>query len=340
LRSLPKAELHLHLEGAMRRSTLVDLCQKHQISPVPEDKAQQRFDGFGAFVDVYLASCECLREPEDIFRLMLEVAQDAQESGATWIEVAPSFSFYADRFGGPFQTLALLAKAAEKAEQTTGVGIALIVSIERQLGTKAAEDLAALVQKATGELTICGRQAVVGFGLHGPEEGFPPAPFQKAFEKACGSYKVKSVPHAGEIAPFPGDGAKSVIDAINVLRAHRLGHGVLAYGNDEAMELLLKQEVCLDVCPSSNFFLKVVPTLESHPLPKMVERGIPCTINADDPLLFGCDLLGEYQVCRDKLQMDDSTLAKCAKSSFEHSCAPDDLKTKNLRAIDQWLASS
>ena len=153
-----------------RRSTLVELCQKHKI-PIPEDKAQQRFDGFGAFVDVYLASCECLREESDIYRLFREVAQDSKASGDTWVEVAPSFTFYADRFGGPKQTLQLLAKAAEAAEQATGVGMALIVSIERQLGTEAAEDLAKLVRQATDEITICGRQAIVGFGLHGPEEG-------------------------------------------------------------------------------------------------------------------------------------------------------------------------
>ena len=133
--------------------------------------AGKRFDGFGAFVDVYLASCECLREPQDVHRLMLEVAEDAKISGAAWIEVAPSFSFYAQRFGGPFETLKLLAEAAQNAETLTGVGIGLVVSIERQLGTNASKDLARLVQRAASKITICDRPAVVGFGLHGPEEG-------------------------------------------------------------------------------------------------------------------------------------------------------------------------
>ncbi len=238
------------------------------------------------------------------------------------------------------KTLQLLASAAEAAETTAGVGMAWIVSIERQLGTKAAEDLAKLVQQATNELTICGRPAIVGFGLHGPEEGFPPEPFQPAFAIACGEdHKVKSVPHAGEIAPFEGQGAKSVIDAITILQADRLGHGVLAYGNEQAMELLQTNKVCLDVCPSSNYWLKVVPSLEEHPLAKLVEEGIPCTINADDPLLFGVTLLGEYEICREQLKMDDATIAKCAKYSFEHSSAPDQLKTSNIAAIDRWLAS-
>lgn len=102
---------------------------------------------------------------------MLEVTEDAKASGATWIEVAPSFTFYADRFGGPLETLKLLAQAAATAETVTGVGIGLIVSIERQLGKEAAEELARLVHKANDEIAICKRQAIVGFGLHGPEEG-------------------------------------------------------------------------------------------------------------------------------------------------------------------------
>jgi adenosine deaminase len=160
--SLPKAELHLHLEGAMRRSTLVELCETHGISPIPEDMSQKRFDGFSEFVGVYIAACDCLRERSDVHRLMLEVTQDAKASGATWIEIAPSFTFYADRFGGPFETLKLLAEAAEETERKTGVGIGLVVSIERQLGVVEAEKLARLVQRATAELEICGRPAVVG----------------------------------------------------------------------------------------------------------------------------------------------------------------------------------
>lgn len=302
----------------------------------------KRFDGFGAFVDVYLAACNCIREKDDLYRLMREVAEDAKRAGATWIEVAPSFTFYADRFGGPMPTLKLLAAAAEATETTIGVGVGLVISIERQLGTDAAEALARLVQEASKTITICNRPAVVGFGLHGPEEGFPPAPFAPAFEIATtqNNSLVASVPHAGEIAPAQGQGAQSVLDAVTLLKAKRLGHGVLAYGNENAMNLLATKKICLDVCPSSNYFLKVVQTREEHPIKKLIQAGIPCTINADDPLLFGCDLLGEFESCRKHLQMDDEMLANCARDSFRYSSAPADLKTKCMQDIDRWLASS
>jgi len=180
---------------------------------------------------------------------------------------------------------------------------------------------------------------VVGFGLHGPEEGFPPSQFKGAFEIACGDGGVASVPHAGEIAPSPGRGPQSVIDAITVLKAKRIGHGVLAYGDETAMRLLEQSGVCLDVCPSSNYFLNVVPTIEKHPIVGLLARKIPCSINSDDPLLFGCNLIGEYEVCRKNLGMDDATLARCAKYSFQYSSAPAEIQTKNLEDIDRWLSS-
>ena len=129
-----------------------------------------------------------------------------------------------------------------------------------------------------------------------------------------------------------------MIDAVTLLKAKRIGHGVLAYGNQTAMDILENSQICLDICPSSNYFLKVVPTFQDHPLAKMVDRGIPCSINSDDPLLFGCSLLGEYKICRRDLNMDDAALAKCARYSFQYSSAPEEIKSKHLEEIDRWLA--
>jgi adenosine deaminase len=339
LSTLPKAELHLHLEGAMRRTTLVELCNKYEI-PIPIDTAGRRFEDFSGFVDVYIAACECIREVSDIKRLFQEVAEDTKFAGAVWLEIAPSFTFYSHKFGGHFECLRLLAEAAEEAEQATGVGIGLVVSVERHLGVEEAEKLAHIAKRGAESIKICGRPAICGFGLHGPEEGNSPSQFKGAFEIACCKSTMVSLPHAGEIAPYPGGGAKSVIDAVQILKAKRIGHGVLAYNNEDAMQILIDSNVCLDVGVSSNYLLNVVPTLESHPLVKLLERGIPCTINSDDPLLFGCSLLFEYEICRKDLKMDDNMLAKCAKYSFEYSCAPEEIKTKNIAEIDRWLSLS
>ena len=133
LSTLPKAELHIHLEGSMRRSTLISLCNKYNID-IPDDTRGKKFDDFTAFASVYIAACECLRDESDIHRLVLEVAQDAAESGARWIEPALSMlSFCAGRFGGQVETLRILMKATEVAEEATGVGMGFVVAAERIL---------------------------------------------------------------------------------------------------------------------------------------------------------------------------------------------------------------
>ena len=338
LASLPKAELHLHLEGSMRRDTLVELCKKHKVS-VPQDTRNQRFDNFDAFVAVYLAACECLREESDLYRLVLEVAKDAAASGARWIEPALSQSLYNQRFGGAEEALRLLCRAAEEAEKTTGVGIGYIVSAERMLPVVEAEELAKIVKKARSDdsMTICGRPGIIAFGLHGPEEGFPCGPFSKAFNIACEGTGIISVPHAGEIAPHPGEGPQSVRDANRLLKADRIGHGVLAAADDELLQELIDSNTCLDICVSSNYLLKVVPSREAHPLPDICQRGVICSINSDDSLLFGSSLLSEFEICRSGLMMDDIVLAKLAKNSFRFSCAPKAVVDKGMADIDLWL---
>ena len=341
LAALPKAELHIHLEGSMRRETLIDLCKKYDIS-VPPDTRRQRFENFNAFVDVYLAACECLREEADLFRLVLEIAEDAAASGARWIEPALSQSLYNKRFGGAAVTLRVLCRAAEEAEKATGVGIGYIVAAERIFPVSQAEELAEIVRKSVTDdsMRICGRPGIIGFGLHGNEEGFPPAPFAKAFSIACENTGIASVPHAGEIAPHPGKGSQSVRDAIRLLQANRIAHGVLAANDEDALRELVQdngRRPCLDICVSSNYLLNVVSSPEAHPLPKLCQRGVACSINSDDALLFGSTLLSEFNLCRNELKMDDAMLAKCAADSFRYSCAPKDIIEKGLADVDAWL---
>eukprot|EP00985_Skeletonema_marinoi_P012231 scaffold5862_cov91-Skeletonema_marinoi.AAC.4 len=339
LTALPKAELHIHLEGSMRRTTLISLCNKYNID-IPKDTRGKKFDDFSAFASVYIAACECLRETSDLNRLLLEVAEDAAASGARWIEPALSMlSFCAHRFGGQKETLRLLMRAAERAEEATSVGMGFVVAAERMFPVEEAEELANLVHDCVDEedMKICGRRGITGFGLHGSEEGFPPEPFAKAFSIACDGTGIMSVPHAGEIAPHPGQGAKSVRDAHQLLKANRIAHGVLAADDDDILQELIEAGTCLDVCPSSNFLLRVVPSLSSHPLPSLCKKGVDCTINSDDKLLFGCDLAEEFELCRVELGMSDEQLAQCARNSFCYSCAPKVVIEKGLADIEKWL---
>ena len=295
---------------------------------------------FSAFVGVYVAACSCLRAPEDVRRLVLEVAEDLRASGCTYAEVAPSLTYYADHFGSAEAALRELVEAARLAEDGTGVVLGYVISAERQLGPGAASDLARLARRGAEDMSVNGRPAVVGFGLHGPEEGHPPGPFRAAFELACGDGLLASVPHAGELPPGPGLGSRSVVDAVEVLGADRIGHGVLAHGDGEAMDALRTKGTVLDVCVTSNYLLNVVDSLEGHPLRGFLDEGVRCTINSDDPLLFGCSVLSEYEVCRDRLGMSDEALARCARTSFEFSRAPAEVRLRGMRGVDHWLGTS
>jgi len=355
LRVLPKAHLHLHLEGAMRPATMDDLCQRYGIDR-PADTRGKRFDNFGGFNAMYAAATRCLRTPEDLARLILEVAEDAAAEGALWIEPA----FDADRYSTArsdarahrlFETQAegwhVALEAAAAASRATGVGIGFISAIDRskpvELGLARAQVTADLVRD-NAHLIENGRAdgrhpGIVGLGLHGPEEGFPPEPFADAFRIGTEA-GLMSTPHAGEIAPVPGGGAASVAGALDHLGADRLGHGVLGAADPALVERLARESICLDVCPSSNLQLNVFPAIEDHPLPQLLAAGVPCSLGSDDPLLFGPDLVDEFTLCRTGMGMDDAQLAALARTSFECSGAPAAVKTAGVAAVDAWLADS
>ncbi|CAE6923782.1 unnamed protein product [Symbiodinium natans] len=326
----------------MRPETLTELCEKYDIERPPDTRGKS-FPDFDPFARCYIAVCECLRKEEDLRRLVREVAEDSAESGATWIEPALSLELYADRLGGFEATLRMLFSAAEEAEELTGVAMGFIVAAERHMPIARADKLAATVKKLVeGSAKIKGRQGIVGFGLHGPEAGHPPQPWKEAFKTACVE-GVVPLPHAGEYPPSeePGAGAESVRFCVDTLGAPRIAHGVLAAGDNGLIAHLADLKVCLDICPTSNQLLGTVPGqgLQS-PLKQFLEAGVPCTINSDDPLLFGCCLLGEYERCRQELSMSDEELASCAAASFEHSRAPDALKQKGLDGVKAWLQSN
>lgn len=337
LLALPKAELHIHLEGAMRPSTLTELCAKYGIVRPPDTRGQQ-FPDFGPFATCYIAVCECLRHEDDIFRLVREVAEDAAACGALWIEPALSILLYAHRFGGVEATLELLLRAAAIAETSTGVGLGYVVAAERHLPPAEASNLARNVRNVIdgGKGMIHDRLGIVGFGLHSAESGNPPEPFAEAFKIACVG-GVVAIPHAGEIPPSPGTGPASVQFCVDCIGARRIEHGVLAAEDPALVEHLADLGACLDVCPTSNYLLRVCTSLSEHPLPSLIRAGVTCTINSDDPLLFGCNLLGEYELCRSDMGLTDAELAACARASFRHSRAPEDVKQRGLIGVEAWL---
>jgi adenosine deaminase len=322
LRSLPKGHLHIHLEGAMRPATLHELAAAAGIDVPPI----RGFGSFAAFSGMYVAACEVLTTADAMARLTREVVEDAAADGAVWVEPAVYLPHHNQRLGPPEKTLEIILSAAADAGRANDVGVGVIVAADRTLDPSDAIDQATLAAKYAD-------RGVVAFGLANDETGHPPEPFAAAFAIAREA-GLLSVPHAGEL-----DGPASVVGALDALGADRLQHGVRAIEDPELVRRLADSTVCLDVCPSSNVLLSVVPDIASHPLPKLVAAGVRCSLNSDDPLLFGPNLLEEYELSRSALGLDDATLAYIATCSVEASGAPDETKRTARAAIANWLAS-
>jgi adenosine deaminase len=201
-----------------------------------------------------------------------------------------------------------------------------MVTVDRTAGIGEAVELAELAARFAG-------RGVASLGLANNEVGYPAEQFEAAFAiaKAAG---LASTPHAGELA-----GASAVTAAIDALQADRLQHGIRAVEDQSVVERLSELDICLDVCPTSNVLLGIAPSLEAHPLPRLLAAGVACSINADDPTLFGAGILDEYENCRSAMGLTDDQLALCARSSLRHSpLAGDDLRSA-LDGIDAWLSS-
>jgi len=319
LGALPKAHLHLHLEGAMRPSTLAELADRYGIAmPVVSG-----FGSFTAFADMYVGACEVLRTADDLVRLINEVVDDAAQAGAVWIEPAFYQPRYRDRLGTDEQILELFLDAIAAAGRRTGVGVGLMVAADRTVDPA----------EATAQARLAARYAeagVVSFGLANDEAVGPPEPFAEAYAIARQA-GLLATPHAGELA-----GPESVLGALDALGADRIQHGVRAVEDPSLVARLADEGTCLDVCPTSNVLLAVVPSLDAHPLPALLAAGVRCSVNADDPLLFGPGLLEEYELCRDQFGFDDVTLAGIAATSIEASGASPEQKAAGLAGVEAW----
>jgi adenosine deaminase len=320
LGTLPKAHLHVHLEGAMRPDTLRQLCAE-QGRPAPTVAGS--YGTFAHFQRLYLQARAAIATADDLVRLVAEVVEDAAVDGAVWIE--PAVHLPDHRTIGPEGfVLEVLLEAGRRATGATGVGVGWILTVDRTKDPASASEQARLAARYGGD-------GVVGLGLANDEAARPPEPFAPAFAiaRAAG---VLSVPHAGEHG-----GPDSVRGAIDALGADRIQHGVRCLEDPGLVHRLAGEGICLDVCPTSNAALGVVEDLAGHPLPALLAAGVRCSINADDPLLFGVGLLDEYESCRRRLGLTDGELAACARSSLEHSGAPVELRHVGLGGIDAWL---
>ena len=333
LSALPKAHLHLHLTGAMRHSTMVELAETHGISLPPAlteewppelSTADER--GWFRFQRLYDTARTVLRTPDDLYRLVREIAEDERAEGSRWLELQADPSGFASMYGGITAFAELLLDAAAKAARAADIGIGIIIAANRTRHPMDARVLARLAAQYAG-------QGVIGFGLSNDERRGPAADFQRAFRIAERA-GLMLLPHAGELV-----GPDSVTASLDLLHANRLGHGVRSVENPEVVKRLAEGSITCEVCPSSNVSLGVVPDEASVPVRKLVEAGVPVALGADDPLLFGRRLVKQYEIARDVHGFTPAELAELARMSIRGSAAPDDTRVRLLSEIDAWLAA-
>ncbi len=307
----------------MRPATLADLARQHGME-VPSTSG---YGDFTAFSAMYIAACAVLRRPEDLARVVHEVVEDAASDGAVWVE--PSFEphVHVATFGSVEAVIEIAVSAGEEASRATGIGMGFMVACDRTA------DPANATESARAAVRFAG-SGVVSFGLDNDETLGPPEWFEEAFAIARDG-GLLSTPHAGELV-----GPQSVRGALDALGADRILHGVRAIEDPALVDRLASDGVCLDVCPTSNLLLSVAESHDDHPLGALLDAGVPCSVNADDSLLFGSSLLDEYQMCRDVFGFDDERMASIAGASVTASGAPDGFKAASAAAIAAWATEN
>ncbi|NLX11623.1 MAG: adenosine deaminase [Chloroflexi bacterium] len=286
LQTMPKVELHVHLEGTVRPTTLLELACRNGIDlPVSSAEAVHDwyvFRDFDHFIEIFIAICACLQTPEDFTRVTYEYGQEMARQNIRYAEVTwTPHTHISERLTWD-DLLAAVNAGRALAREHFGVEMRWIPDIVRcnvDTGPTVVEWVTSPGAQAGG---------VVALGLGGPEVGWPPEPFEQVFRVALGR-GLHSNPHAGETV-----GPESVWGAIHALHAERIGHGVRAIEDDALVAYLIEHQIPLEVNPTSNLCLGVYPTYAAHPLRALLEAGVCVTINSDDPALFNTTLNAEY----------------------------------------------
>jgi adenosine deaminase len=321
VRTLPKAHLHLHLEGSARPDTIGEFREEAGL----DARDHGDFDGWDGFLASYMDALSSVTSLEKVSRLCRELVEDEAAEGVVYTEPHVAPDAYTLLLGcSADEALDAMLEGFAAGTAATGVEVGLVIAALRDLPPEEAE------QRATFAAAQAGR-GVVAFGLAGSEHRAGPEQFARAAATAREA-GLLSVPHAGELL-----GPESVRGAIDVLGAHRIAHGVRAVEDDALLAEMAAAGIACDVCVTSNIRLGVVASVDEHPLPRLLDAGVPVTLGSDDQLIFGSRVGDEYALARDAFGLSDEALATIARTSIDVSGAPAATKVRVRAAVDDWL---
>ena len=326
IEGIPKAELHLHIEGTFEPELMFKIAQRNNIpinyNSIDELKKAYNFNNLQEFLDIYYAGAKVLIHIQDFYDLTWAYLTKVHEQNLIHTEIFFDPQTHTDR-GVSFNTVIQgIHSALEDGKEKLGISSKLIMCFLRHLDEAAAFE--------TLNQALPYKNWIAGVGLDSSEMGHPPSKFERVFSKAREEGFI-TVAHAGEDGP-----AEYVWEAINLLKVSRIDHGNQSLDDDQLIKHIAEKQIPLTVCPLSNLELKVVNDLKDHPLMKLMEAGIMVTINSDDPAYFGGYVNENYTCIASALNLSKRQITELAKNSIKSSFLPDGDKEKIIMQIEEY----
>lgn len=323
---LPKAELHLHIEGSFEPELMFALAQRNQIAipyqSIEEVKQAYQFSCLQDFLNIYYAGASVLIHEHDFYELTMAYLTKCHEENILHTEIMFDPQTHTQR-GVSFETVITgIRRAQEEAQQKWGISSLLIMSYLRHLSEEDAF--------ATLEQSLPFKHWIKAVGLDSSEKGNPPSKFYKVFEASAKEGYIL-LAHAGEEGP-----ADYVWEAIDGLKIVRIDHGNNCLTDEKLVDEIVKRDMALTVCPLSNLELRVVADLKDHPLKTMLNKGIKATVNSDDPAYFGGYLNQNFMAIQEALNLTKGEIIVLAKNSFQYSLLDESRKNELMNLVDEF----
>ena len=330
IENLPKAELHLHIEGTFEPELMFEIAQRNEIDLPFEDVEALRkaydFSRLQDFLDIYYQGMNVLREEQDFYDLTWAYLTKIHKQNVLHTEIFFDPQGHTDR-GIPFETaLNGIYNALQDGQKQLGISFGVIMCFLRHLDEEAA--------MATLEQALAHKDKIIGVGLDSSEMGHPPEKFANVFARAKAE-GFHIVAHAGEEGP-----PEYVRQALDVLHVERIDHGNRALEDDALTQRIAESGMALTVCPLSNLKLCVVDDLKNHPIKKMLKAGLKATINSDDPAYFGGYMNENFGQLAEAVGLTRDEIATLARNGFEATFLPKDQQQALVAKLDAYLAAA
>lgn len=335
IKSIPKAELHCHIDGSLRPKTILEICLKNKID-IPTSNLEElkkhfeivgECDSLKEYLEKFDYPIIVMQKKEDIYRVTLELLEDASKDGVRYIELR--FAPYFHTAGGlkVEEVVESVLSAMKAAESKYNIYSGLILCAMRHESVSKSIDVVNLAKNYMDK-------GVVAVDLAGNESDFPPELHKEAFDLAY-KYGINITIHAGETGI-----SENILKSINILHASRIGHGVFAYKDENTLDYLIKTKIPLEMCPKSNVDTKAVTEYKKHPIKDYLKIGINVTLNTDDRTVSNINLVDEYMNLINIFDFSLEEILQIARNGINASFAPKEIKDNLLKELQKFRVES